>query len=368
MKKSLSLLLVVLLAWSLAACGSGSTAGTGSPANTAGGEDPPRVAVILDKLGDAGITDATYSGYERAVAELPITGRYIEQSSDPSKYRAMVVEACETSDIVVATAGNGLVDEIITAAAEYPDVQFMVLDCALDQEGIDLPNFLGIMCSQSEVSYLAGYLGMRMSGTGKIGVVVGVEYPTLSDFIVGYISGAVQANPEAQVAVSASGDWTDQGAAKETALAQIQLGVDCVYAVGAASSFGTLEACKEAGAWGIGCDTDLASQFIGIDDEQADVIITSAYKDWGQAAYSFIERCITDPTRIPWGTVEVVGLAGGGIKLIKNEIYEKQVPAEIRREIEELEDKIISGEIVCPSYFTMTQAEYDALKEQTKLR
>ena len=72
-------------------------------------------------------------------------------------------------------AGNGLIDEIIWAANEYPNVKYLVLDTPLDKEGIDLPNYLGQMCSQSEVSYLAGYLGMRMSETGKIGVIVGVN-------------------------------------------------------------------------------------------------------------------------------------------------------------------------------------------------
>lgn len=360
MKKVLSMMLALMLVFVLIGCG-----GT----DTKTGDGKLRVSVILGKLGDAGITDASYSGYEKAVAELPIEGRYIEQGRDPSKFRALVLEACDNADVVISTAGNGMIDEMITAAGEFPEIMFMVLDCPIDQDNIaDLPNFLGVMCSQSEVSYLCGYLGMKMSTTGKIGVVVGVEYPVLCDFIVGYISGAQAANPNAQVAVSASGDWDDQAAAKETALAQILLGVDCVYCVGAASSFGSLEACKEQGVWGIGCDTDLAAQFIGINDEQADVIITSAYKDWGAATFDFIRRAVQDPTQIPWGEVEIAGLYNGGIKLIKNEIYNKQVPAELKAEIEALEAKIISGEVKPPSYFNMTHDEYTALKEAVRIR
>jgi basic membrane protein A len=329
-----------------------------------------RVSVILGKQGDAGIVDASFSGYERAVKELPIEGRYIEQGRDPSKFRALVLEAVENADIVIGTAGNGLIDEMIIAAKEYPDIKFMVLDTPLNQEGIvELPNFLGILCKQNEVSFLTGYLGAKMSKTGKIGIVVGVEYPVLCDFITGYIYGALAANPNIQVAVSASGSWDDQAAAKETALAQFLLGTDVVYCVGAASSFGSLEAAKEQGKWGIGCDTDLAAQFIGIDDKQADVIITSAYKDWGQATYYFIERAISsDPSKIPWGTVEQVGIADGGCKLIKNVIYKKQVPPEIQKEIDDIEAKISNGTLVCPSYFEMTSGEYDTLKKKVAIR
>jgi len=360
MKKIIVFLLALCLVFAFVGCG-----GT----ETGDGEGKLRVSIILGKLGGAGIDDASYAGYEKAVNELPIEGRYIEQGRDPSKFRALVLEACENSDVVISTAGNGMIDEMIEAAEEFPEVMFMVLDTPIVQDNIaDLPNFMGMMCSQSEVSYLCGYLGMRMSKTGKIGVVVGVEYPVLCDFITGYIDGAQAANPDAQVAVSASGDWDDQAAAKETALAQILLGVDTVYCVGSNSSFGSLEACKEQGVWGIGCDTDMAAQFIGIDDEQADVVITSAYKDWGAATYDFIRRVVEDPNLIPWGTVEIAGLHNGGIKLIKNEIYEKQVPADIKAEIEELEQKIINGDVKPRSYFAnMTHDDYTDLKEAVRI-
>ncbi len=117
----------------------------------------------------------------------------------------------------------------------------------------------------------------------------------------------------------------------------------------------------------MGCDTDLAAQFIGIDDEQADCIITSAYKDWGQVSYDWIQQTLEDPDSIPWGTVSVYGIKEGGCMLIKNEIYEKQVPDDIKTEIEEVEQGIIAGEVECPSYFDMTEEDYVALKESVRV-
>ena len=262
-----------------------------------------------------------------------------------------------------------MIDVVIELAPQYPDKKFMVLDTPIDQEGIsDMNNFYGILCAQNEVSFLTGYLAQRMSETDKVGVVVGVEYPVLCDFVTGYISGAQAANPNVQIAVSASGDWVDQGAAKETALAQIRQGCDVIYCVGAASSFGSLEACKEEGVWGIGCDTDLAAQFIGIDDEQADCIITSAYKDWGQVSYDWIKTCLEDINAVPWGTVHLTGIADGGCKIIQNEIYDKQVPEEIKDEMEQLIADISSGKVQCPTYFDMTEEEYVALKESVMVK
>ena len=367
MKKLFCILLALAMVLSLAACGSSAA---NEPAKNESGEKLTKVIYIGGTLGDAGIADATYEGYVRALAELPIEGEFIELPTDPSAYKATLLDACDSKpDLVFTSANNGMIDEVLAAAPNYPDIKFMVLDTGLTQAGVsEAKNFTGILCSQNEVSYLAGYLGMKMSKTSKIGIVVGVKYPTLCDFITGYIYGALAANPDAQVAVSASGDFVDQAAAKETALAQTRQGCDVVYAVGAASSFGTLEACKEAGVWGIGCDTDLAAQFIGVDDAQADCIITSAYKDWGTVSYNWIKACIEAPETVAWAAVSEYGIADEGCKLIENDIYNKQVPAEIRQEIKELNDKIVAGEIEIPSYFELTEDEYQALKASVTVK
>lgn len=367
MKKLICAVLALLMVFSLAACGDNSNQPQG-PDNQ--GSEKTKVIYIGGTLGDAGIADSTYEGFQRIVNELPVDGTYVELPTDPSAYKATLLDACDQKPAMIFTsANNGMIDEVIAAAPKYPDIKFMVLDTALSQAGIsELSNFVGVLCSQNEVSFLTGYLAMRMSKTGKVGIVVGVEYPTLSDFITGYISGAQYANPNAQVAVSASGDFVDQAAAKETALAQIRQGCDVIYAVGAASSFGTLEACKESGVWGIGCDTDLAAQFIGVDDAQADCIITSAYKDWGNISYNWVKRVLEGATDINWGGVEVYGVAGGGCKIIENAIYEKQVPAEIRADMDALVEAVTKGEVTCPSYFDMTEDQYLALKNSVTVK
>ncbi|MBR2805168.1 MAG: BMP family ABC transporter substrate-binding protein [Oscillospiraceae bacterium] len=383
MKKFISLLvLAAMVMMLLAGCGSGSSE-TPAPASTpesgaeGGGGDAPaedktlHLIYVGGTLGDAGIADATYDGYDRACKELPIKGEYIELPTDKANYKATMLEACDANpDLIVTSAGSGMIDIVIELAPEYPDTKFMVLDTGLDQQEAvkDLDNFYGILCAQNEVSYLCGYLGIKMSKTNKIGVVVGVEYPTLQDFITGYIYGALAADPDAKVAVAASGSWVDLSAAKEAALAQIRQGCDTVYCVGAASSFGSLEACKEQGVWGIGCDTDLAAQFIGVDDEQADCIITSAYKDWGQVTYDWIKACCEDMNSLKWGTVNLFGIADGGCKIIQNDIYKKQVPADVQAEMNDLIDQIVDGKIDIPSFFDMTEEDYNALKESVVIK
>lgn len=381
MKKLVSIsLAIVMLICLFAGCGSKAPATAEDPVVQAPVENKVEVPAAAEApeekldlvllamtLGDAGMNDAMYAGFQRACDELNVNGRYIEQGRDSAKYRALVLDACESADLVVASAGYGMVDEIITAAQEYPDIQFLVLDCPVDQEGIeDIPNFCGAMCKQNELSFMAGALAAGMTETDRIGMVFGMEYPTLSDFIIGYIAGAKYVNPDIKIALSASGSFSDQAAAKETALAQTQLNVDVIYAVGASSSYGTLEACKEAGVYGIGCDADMAAQFIGKDEAQADAIISSAFKDWGYLIFHWVER-IVNGGEIPWGNVEQYTPANDGCYLIENEIYNKQVPSEVKDMLADIKQKLIDGEIECPSYFTVEESVYQDMVASVRL-
>lgn len=49
---------------------------------------------------------------------------------------------------------------------------------------------------------------------------------------------------------------------------------------------------------------------------------------------------------LEYGTTEVLGFAEGGVELVKDAHYEEMLPENIRTTLDELEQKIISGEIV----------------------
>ncbi len=276
-------------------------------------------------------------------------------------------------DVIICGSGSGLVDVAVASAQENPEIKYITLDAPTDQEGIEgLDNWVGCMAKQNECSYLVGYLGAKMSKTGKIGVIVGVEYPVLCDFIVGYIDGAKAANPNIQVAVGTIGDFVDQAKAKEIALAQYRQGCDIVYAVAGPASYGILDAAKTSGKYGIGVDVDMALPFVGKDDAQANCIITSAIKDWGYMAYYALER-ISKGEEIAWGTIEVYGISNGGATFVRNDIYKKLVPTDIQAEMEELFTKFKSGEVKAQSFFdengtSIDDATYQALKASVKLK
>ncbi len=379
MKKLLAVILVLAFTLSLVACGGngGASSTPAAPSGTDSQEpaaEPLRVVYLGSKLGDNSTADAINEGAKKGAEEFGMEYIYIECPLDPAKFDAAMAESVDQEpDVIISGSGSGLVDVAVKFAHEYPEIKFVTLDAPTDQPDIEgLDNWLGCMAKQNECSFLVGYLAAKMSKTGKIGGIVGVEYPVLCDFIVGYIDGAKAANPNIQVAVGAIGDFVDQAKAKEIALAQYRQGADIVYAIAGTASYGILDAAKSSGNWGIGVDVDMALPFVGVDDDQANCIMTSAIKDWGYMAYYALER-ISKGEEIGWGSVEIYGVANGGATFVRNDIYKKAVPADIQAEMEELFSKFEKGEMTAQSFFdetgaSMDDATYQALKDSVKIQ
>ena len=379
MKRLLALVLILAISLSMVACGGSNGGSTPSPGSSSGpsssaNPNPLKVVYLGSKLGDNSTADAINEGAIKGAADFGMEYVYIECPTDPAKFNAAMAEAVDQEpDIIICGSGSGLVDVAVASAHENPDIKYITLDAPLDQPDIEgLKNWVGCMAKQNECSFLVGYLAAKMSKTGKIGGIVGVEYPVLCDFIVGYIDGAKAANPNIQVAVGAIGDFVDQAKAKEIALAQYRQGADIVYAIAGPASYGILDAAKASGNWGIGVDVDMALPFVGKDDAQANCIMTSAIKDWGYMAYYALER-ISKGEQIGWGTVEVYGVANGGATFVRNDIYKKSVPEAIQKEMEELFVKFEKGEMKAASFFdetgtSMDDASYQALKNSVKIQ
>lgn len=385
MKKlvSLALALVMMMAL-LAGCGGGKTeeaaAGGSEPsaaveekAEETGGEEAAssegvKAVYIGSRLGDNSTSDAIWAGMEQAKTDFGCDIRMIEiHPTDNSKYKAAVLEAADSdAELIIGNAGSGLIDDLISVAYDYPDKSFMCLDAPVDQAEIpELPNFVGMMCKQNECSYLVGYLAGKMTEANKIGGIVGVEYPVLQDFLVGYIAGAEKANPDIQVATAAIGDFVDTAKSKEIALAQYRSGCDIIFAIAGPASYGIIEAGAEADQTVIGVDVDMT---LSVNDEQAQHIMTSAIKDWGYLTYHMMDRFVNDREAIGWSTIEVYGISNGGATFIQNDIYKQTVPQDIQDEMNQLVEDVKSGTITIPSVFDMSEEEYAAMKEKVKLQ
>ena len=360
MKKLLALLLAMSMVFSMVACGgSEGTESTETPESGTEGADTYKAALLLNgTLGDKSFYDSANEGLTRLRDELGADkfDFKVEQmggsAADESKWGPTLLDYCDSGEYDVIIMGTWqMAGYLAEAAAEYPDQKFMFFDETFDFEGNGNPqNIHNILYKQNEVSYLVGAAAAMMTtdasiagidpATKKVGFLGGQENATILDFLVGYEQGAKDIDPEMEVMVAYVGDFIDSTKGKDLAMAQYQAGVDVGFNVAGNAGLGQIEAASEMGLYAFGVDSDQAALL----PNYAPSIPTSALKNVGNSLYRAIKMDMEGT--LTYGGVEVLGFAEGGVELVKDAHYEELVPEAIRTKLEELEQKIIAGEIV----------------------
>lgn len=373
-KKVIALLMTGMMVFSLAACGgndaggdSGDAADSGSEqtadegGDTASSEDsgePYKAALLLNgTLGDKSFFDSANTGLEALQEELgedKFTFK-VEQmgatSADEAKWEPTLYDYCDDGSYDVIIMGTWqMAEPLAHASADYPDQKFILFDEAYDFEGNGNPeNIYNVLYKQNEVSYLVGAAAAMMTtdetlekidpSNKIIGFLGGMDNQVINDFLVGYIQGAQDIDPEIQVAIAMVGNFYDSAAGKDMALAQYQNGADVGYNVAGSAGLGQIEAAADSNRYAFGVDSDQAALL----PEYAEYIPTSALKNVGNSLIRAIKADIEGS--LAYGTTESLGFAEGGVELVKDSHYEEMVPENIRTKVDELQEQIANGEV-----------------------
>lgn len=379
MKKVLAMLLASAMVLSVTACGEKDNTNTTEPAQdaaetpsagaetgedaeqpaaSAGGETYKAALLLNGTLGDKSFYDSANEGLTRLKDELgaDVFDFKVEQmggtAADESKWEPTLLDYCDSGEYDVIIMGTWqMADPLAKAAEQYPDQKFMFFDEQFMFEDNGNPtNIYNILYKQNEVSYLVGAAAAMMTtdetienidpATKKIGFLGGMDNAVINDFLKGYQQGAKDIDPEIEVQVSWVGDFVDSTKGKDLALAQYQNGVDVGYNVAGNAGLGQIEAAGDMNLYAFGVDSDQASLL----PDYAKNIPTSALKNVGNSLYRAINLDLEG--KLTYGTTEVLGFAEGGVELVKDAHYEEMLPENIRTKLDELEQKIIKGEIV----------------------
>jgi basic membrane protein A and related proteins len=325
------------LALGLVACGGDDDAAdTGSTPSS-----DVSVALVTDvgQLNDRGFNQLAYQGLKRAKRELGIRSRVVESQSAADYVPNYAALARQNFDLIIGV-GFAQGDAIDTAATQFPNTKFAIID--VDQSGLKHKptNVVGLLFKEQEVGYLAGYLAgltqKRAGGRDVIGSVGGFKEPPVDRFIAGYQAGAREALPGITTLNGYSSNWDDQAKCKEIALRQIARGAGIVFQVAGECGLGALSAAKEESVWGIGVDAD--QSFLG------PFVLTSALKRVDAAVFQTIRSVVDD--RWEGGRNLTFGLEQDGVGLGK---ISAKVPQEDLDALEQVKERIRSGEISVPS-------------------
>lgn len=399
MKKVLALLLAMVMAMSLAACGGNSSRDTGDTGNSdnanvsddkagdtgsddgqAASGEPYKAAILLNgTLGDKSFYDSANEGLTRLQEELgeDVFTFKVEQmggtSADESKWEPTLLDYCDTGEYDVIIMGTWqMAEPLANAAAQYPDQKFIFFDEAFDFEANPVDNIYNVLYKQNEVSYLVGAAAALMTTDASIegidpsnkilGFLGGMDNSVINDFLVGYIQGAKDIEPDIQVAIGFVGDFVDSAKGKDIALSQYQNGVDVGFNVAGNAGLGQIEAAADSGLYAFGVDSDQAALL----PQYANSIPTSALKNVGNSLYRAIKLDLEG--NLAYGTTENLGFKEGGVEIVKDSHYEEILPESIRTQLDELEAKITSGEITVQTAMGMSTEDVEAIKNEVQVK
>lgn len=332
MKKILVLALTLVLALSMVACGKSVTGTpTGESAGDQANSDKLKV-VYIGKLGDNSFNDTAWAGLQKAAADFNIDASVIEPSTQ-ADYGKSIVSAVNSGADMVLLFGGAYADNFNEYCTRFPDVYFGGMNSV---SASPADNLVMASTGDHEGSFMAGALAAMASKTNVIGAIGGMETDSIERFLVGYEEGAKYVNPDIKVLKAYVGSFENPATAKEFALQLHNEGADVIYQVAGGSGMGVLEAAKETeGLYAIGVDSNQDGIVPG-------KVLSSMIKRGDVVAYDFVKMLVED--NFQSGIVKY-GIGNGGVSLTDFAQSRDVVTDEMIAQLEEIQEKITSGEI-----------------------
>lgn len=209
-----------------------------------------RVAAVFETPIEEPWVNQIHVALLQAKKELGIEYTWSESVKAADFARVLHEYAQGGYDLVI---GDSFGTERITrrVAKQYPDVAF-VFGSGL---GPAEPNFSVFDNWIHEPAYLSGIIAGKMTRSNVVGTVAAMPIPEVNRLSNAFCAGAKEVNASVKCKFSFIGSFFDPPKAKEAALAQIEAGVDVIYA----ERFGVVEAAVEKGVLAIGNMSDQSS-------------------------------------------------------------------------------------------------------------
>ena len=247
-------------------------------------------------------------------------------------YVRVLREYCDKGVQLIVGEAFGISKEARKVADDYPEIAFLMGD-PFKPHGSNFSVFDNYI---HEPCYLMGIIAGHMTKANKIGMVGGYPIGEVNRLFHAFMNGARSVKPEIEFKVTFIGSWYDPPKAKEAAIAQIEAGVDIMYAERA----GVVDACRQKGILAFGNVNDMNKEENG-----TDVVVTSALWHMESAIDHAIER-------VKAGTFSAeeyhhwTMMAKGGASLAPYYEFDTKLPADVKARVTSLAADIKSGKFM----------------------
>src|SRR5262245_55589119 len=293
-----------------------------------------KVAMLLPgSINDQSWNAAGYSGLAR-LKERGVEIAYSENVQAADHVEAMKDYARRGFSPIIGHSGRFL-SAAQRVGPEFEKTIFLVGSGSGGQN-----NVISLDVANEQYAYLVGVLAARMSKTGKIGAVAGLEgLPNMVASMGGFRLGDKSVRPEIEVKIIYLQSMEDPAAAKEAALSLVAGGADVIGGKLNAGHAGIIQAAKDKSVFAAG-------RSVGHTAIAPERVLTNIDERWGDiyvSAVSELRAGKLNGNYIPYGYNTPT--AGADLRYSTDRSLNPVVPANVAAELETVKKKIASGEI-----------------------
>lgn len=308
------------------------------------GAEPParpdafRVALLTPgSISDGGWNQAAYDGLLRIQSELGAEVSNVETRS-PAQFEEEFRSYADAGYDLVFGHGFEFQEAAARVAPSFPGTVFVTTS-----GNTVLPNLAPMVFELEQATYLCGFLAAKMTRTGKLGLIGGVDLPSIRSTFLAFRGGAEAAKPGVSVREVFLGRFDDVPAAREAATALLDEGADFLLHQVNDAGRGVFQAVQERAAQGA------AVYAFGTNRNQNNmapgVVLASAVLDIPAA---FVEVA----KRVKEGRFEAapirLGMSQGIVSFVLNANLSGRIPAPVLQDLVALTARIRAGELQVP--------------------
>lgn len=350
-KKFFALFLVLAMtAIFMTGCGSSSGSGSSGESGSAGtvstqeGVDPSeaKIALITNVVGVDPFNLQCVNVLKDMGDELGFEYSVIEVADD-SAWDENVSAAVHEGYTLIIGIGWYTAEPLAKAAESNPEVQYAVIDTAVEGDAITSYNFNVV-----EAAYVLGVLaGTAFPDDEYYGGIYCYETQAFFEYSWGYEQGVLSVNPDAQFIRNYTNSFNDINAAYDFAMQQASAGCEFIYGGAASGDAGIYQAALELAETG----TPIYTNGQDVDETTPDnpYILSSQLKNTGNVTRNIIESYLNG-TLV--GGNFTLGIADGALDVVNGTAEEANytntdvITDEVRAACEQAKQDIIDGVIV----------------------
>jgi basic membrane protein A and related proteins len=301
-----------------------------------------RVGLVTPgSVADAAWNSGAYQGLQRIGDSLRVHVSHVEARTPAEQSEALRTYAAQGYDLVFAH-GFEFQEAAELVSASYPQTAFVVTSGRRTRLNVS-----PLIFRLEEASYLAGMVAGRLSKSGVLGFIGGIELPPIRAAYQGWVNGAKSVNPNIRSREVYLNSFDDVAAGREAALALIGAGADMFHHNADAAALGLFQAAKQRpGIYVFGANADQS-------DLAPDHVPGSAVIDLPRA-FLLVASEVQRGKFVPH--VEAFGLESGVVKYVPNPRMDSLIPSTLKTRMAAAADSISRGTLVAAPRPTTMEA------------